>query len=184
MLITLKHPFLCNLKVWVFLLLPLCTMWADNNVCLVLNKINQKIDQFQGLVYFIYLFSFDFRSRFEAMLFALCKNEENGKASMRFFLDVSCDFTEKFFWWLGIPIFFCNYHFLGNSANWHSTFQRSKAQISHWKATWIQTQTKCQFRIIEFGIWTVLSSFGRKFATFGQNFSKWFGYSWISNFLR
>merc|ERR1719266_1460338 len=27
------------------------------------------------------------RSRFEAMLFALCKNEENGKASMRFFLD-------------------------------------------------------------------------------------------------
>ena len=52
-------------------------------------KINQKIDQFQGL-YFIYLFSFDFRSRFEAMLFALCKNEENGKASMRFFLDVSC----------------------------------------------------------------------------------------------
>ena len=96
MLITLKHPFLCNLKVWVFLLLPLCTMWADNNVCLVLNKINQKIDQFQGL-YFIYLFSIDFRSRFEAMLFALCKNEENGKASMRFFLDVSCDFTEKFF---------------------------------------------------------------------------------------
>ena len=119
------------------------------------------------------------------MLFALCKNEENGKASMRFFLDVSCDFTEIFF--LIIPFFFfffCYHRFLGNSANWHSTFQRSKTQISYWKATWIQTQTKCQFRIIEFGIWTVLPSFGGKFATFGQNFSKWFGYSWISNFLR
>ena len=29
------------------------------------------------------------RSKFEAMLFALCKNEESGMASMRFFLDVS-----------------------------------------------------------------------------------------------
>ena len=37
---------------------------------------------------------FIFRSKFEAMLFALCKDEETNTASMRFFLDVSYKLTK------------------------------------------------------------------------------------------